>query len=181
MDLSDHIRGLDSFIPDARTGLPEEVFLFVSRLTPLVNVDLLIQDEAGRTLLTWRDDGLSPLGWHVPGGVIRYMEPAAERIRAVARGELHAEVDFDAAPLAINELIFPDQPVRGHFYSLLFRCRLRTPLEAARRYDPGSPKRDSWLWHATFPQNMIPAHEMYRPFFGDAQGDDAPPAEPRKE
>lgn len=165
MECRDLIRHLGSFIPDPRSGLPEEVFLFVSRLTPLVNVDLLIQDESKRTLLTWRDDGFAPAGWHVPGGIIRYLEPAAERIRAVARGELHAEVDFEATPLVINELINPTQQVRGHFFSLLFRCRLLTTLDVLLQYDPKNPKPDSWLWHSSFPQNMIPAHDIYRPYF----------------
>lgn len=165
MECHDHILRLETLIPDPRKGLPEEVFLFVSRLTPLVNVDLLIQDETGRTLLTWRDDGLAPAGWHIPGGIVRYMEPTAERIRAVARAELHAEVDFSATPAAINELINPTQRVRGHFLSLLFRCRILTPLDDLRRHDPASPKPDSWLWHSSFPENMIPAHDIYRSFF----------------
>jgi ADP-ribose pyrophosphatase YjhB (NUDIX family) len=164
MDCGDHLRALESFIPDPRQGLPEDVFLFVSRLTPLVNVDLLIQDNRGSTLLTWRDDGSSPAGWHVPGGIVRYLEPAAQRIRAVARGELHAEVAFDPSPLALHELIDPTREVRGHFLSLLFRCRLLTPLEPLRRHDPANPKPDSWAWHASFPERMIPAHGIYRRF-----------------
>jgi colanic acid biosynthesis protein WcaH len=34
----------------------------------------------GRTLLTWRDDESFGAGWHVPGGIIRYKETAADRI-----------------------------------------------------------------------------------------------------
>ena len=43
---------LDKQISNPSSGLPEEVFLFVSRLTPMVNVDLLIKDEKRRTLLS---------------------------------------------------------------------------------------------------------------------------------
>lgn len=165
MELHDLIGELESRIPDPRKGLPEEVFLLISRLTPLVNVDLLIQDEQRRTLLTWRDDGCFPAGWHVPGGIIRFLEPEAERVRAVARGELGAEVDFEAAPLAINEIIKPHQRARAHFISLLFRCRLLTPLPALRRYDPEHPQPDAWHWHASCPADMIPAHGIYRRYF----------------
>ena len=48
------IRQLESEIDAVEAGLPGELFLFVSRVTPLVNVDLLIEDEHKRTLLTWR-------------------------------------------------------------------------------------------------------------------------------
>jgi len=67
------------------------VFALVSRVTPLVNVDLLIKDEQRRTLLTWRDDEFFGAGWHVPGEIIRYKESAADRIRTCARLELEAQ------------------------------------------------------------------------------------------
>ena len=165
MELEDLIRRLETLVPEPRKGLPDEVFRLVSRLTPLVNVDLLIKDDGGRTLLTWRDDGLSPAGWHVPGGIIRFQETAATRIAAVARRELQAEVKFEPAPLAINELIDPAQRTRGHFISLLYRCRLTTPLPEGSRFLPGKPRRDAWMWHAACPEDLIPVHGIYRPFF----------------
>jgi hypothetical protein len=36
------IEALEAAIGDPRRGLPEEIFRFVSRITPLINVDLLI-------------------------------------------------------------------------------------------------------------------------------------------
>src|SRR3954451_13793393 len=71
---------LDAWVGEPVDGLPEEFFLFLSRYTPIVNVDLLIQEAIGedrrRTLLTWRDDETYGAGWHVPGGIIRYKESA---------------------------------------------------------------------------------------------------------
>ena len=117
---------LESAIADPRLGLPKEIFLFASRIVPLINVDLLIQDGAGRTLLTWRDDEFFGTGWHVPGGVIRYKEMAADRIHACAREELGAEVAFEGVPLLVSEHI-TDNKNRGHANSLLYRCTLLTP------------------------------------------------------
>ena len=91
MKRRDVIEVLSSSIKDSREGLPKEVFLFISKLTPIVNVDLLIQDERKRTLLTWRDDGFYAPGWHIPGGIIRFKESTATRIQAVGRQELGAE------------------------------------------------------------------------------------------
>lgn len=84
MELGKIIDILESYIQNPANGLPKELFLFVSRITPLINVDLLIKNEHGHTLLTWRNDAYYH-GWHVPGGVIRYKEAIAERVKAVAK------------------------------------------------------------------------------------------------
>ena len=105
MDLKKIIDILESSIENPSEGLPEELFLFISRIVPLVNVDLLIKDAHNHTLLTWRDDGYGPAGWHVPGGIIRYKETIRQRVRAVGKNELGAEVEFDPAPVAIHEII----------------------------------------------------------------------------
>ena len=55
-------------------GLSEETFLLISQLTPMVNVELLIQDKNKGTLLTWRHDKFYGPAWHLPGGIIRFKE-----------------------------------------------------------------------------------------------------------
>ena len=81
---------LTSHIGDATQGLPEDVFLFLSGITPLFNVDLLIKNEAGQTLLTWRADQFYPESWHIPGGIVRFKEKITDRLAAVATNELGA-------------------------------------------------------------------------------------------
>jgi ADP-ribose pyrophosphatase YjhB (NUDIX family) len=155
---------LESCIEDPSEGLPEDMFLFVSTITPMINVDLLIKDEENHTLLTWRDDGHYGPGWHIPGGVIRYRETISERIRAVAANELGTEVACARAPLAINEVIDPSGRARGHFISLLYECALTGSLDEGLRYGNGSPKPGEWAWHGRCPDNLIAVHEMYRGF-----------------
>jgi colanic acid biosynthesis protein WcaH len=159
------IRELERRI-DAGSGLPEELFLFVSRITPLVNVDLLIQDESRRTLLTWRSDRFHGPGWHVPGGIIRSKETAADRIRMVATQELGAAVQFGATPILVHESIVPDLRDRGHFISLLYKCQLAGALDPYRRYTPEAPLQDQWQWHDRCPENLIRAQRAYRAFIG---------------
>lgn len=157
------VQELQALTGDPAQGLPEEVFLYASQITPLVNVDLLIKDEANGVLLTWRDDGHYDAGWHVPGGIIRFRETFSDRIHAVAQQELGASVMHDPAPLAINQVIHPTNIIRGHFISLLFACRLTSPLaEALAAHVP--PAKDQWQWHKTCPKNLIPVHHMYRPY-----------------
>ena len=156
---------LDAWVGEPTGGLPEEFFLFLSRFTPMVNVDLMIQDDGHRTLLTWRQDEANGAGWHVPGGIIRYQETAEHRIRATARRELGADVAFDPQPIAIEQIIDPDRRERGHFISLVYRCRLLGPPDPALQYVQGEPRRDQWAWHAGCPPDLLAVQACYRRFF----------------
>ena len=158
------IETLEAGLADPRRGLPEDLFLFVSRISPLINVDLLIQDERSRTLLTWRDDELFGAGWHVPGGIIRYKESAADRIRACAHEELGADISWEAAPVLVSETI-RTQNTRGHFISLLFRCQLLSPLDDAKGAASDGPSAGQWRWHRRCPPDLIAAQGQYARFF----------------
>jgi ADP-ribose pyrophosphatase YjhB (NUDIX family) len=160
MNISSVIAILDEAVCYPHLGLPDEVFQFISRVTPLVNVDLLVKDDAGRTLLTWRDDEFYGAGWHVPGGIIRYKELSAERIRAVAHEELGAVVSFDPAPISTHET-FSEERVRGHFISMLYRCKLVTPPDPSRGAVSEPPRRGEWRWHNHCPPDILPVHQMY--------------------
>ena len=65
---------IEKKINNPKKGLPDEIFYFVGRLTPYINVDLLIKSPTEGTLMTWRDDKYSGKGWHLPGGIIRFRE-----------------------------------------------------------------------------------------------------------
>jgi colanic acid biosynthesis protein WcaH len=158
------IEALRSAAGDPRGDLPEDLFLFVSSITPLINVDLLIQDGAGRTLLTWRDDEFYGAGWHVPGGIIRFRETAEERLRATALRELGADVSFDPAPVAIEQGIHPTRRERGHLIGLLYRCRLLSEPDEALRFCGAAPQSGEWAWHTQCPDNLIPFQDGYRRF-----------------
>nr|WP_320132877.1 NUDIX domain-containing protein [uncultured Holophaga sp.] len=160
----DPLEALESLVPDARKGLPEEVFLLLTRLTPMINVDLLIRDGEGRSLLTWRADTYYPAGWHVPGGIIRYKETAAQRLHAVAHLELGARIRFESEPLAIREVIQAERKNRGHFISMLYACTLETPPDPAREWHGGEPLHGEWAWHQGCPERLLEVHGMYRPF-----------------
>lgn len=163
-ELESLIQRLYALCDNPRQGLPHEVFKLVSQLTPLINVDLLIRDDSGQTLLTWRADEFHGPGWHVPGGIIRFKESIAARIAKVAAFELGSQIDFDATPLAIHELTNPQRDVRGHFISLLHACRLLNPPAAALKFEGKMPKQGQWRWHDHCPDNLIRAHEVYRPY-----------------
>ena len=154
-----------TFIDNPRQGLPEEVFYFISQLTPLVNVDLLIKNEKGQTLLTWREDHFYGPGWHIPGGIIRFKETAETRIHKVAEKELEAGVSFEPEPICVRQIMAEEREVRGHFISLLFACRLTKQPALNRMADAQSLiKPGQWMWHDGCPDNLIKQHQMYKNF-----------------
>jgi len=163
MEVHEAIARLDEVASAAEEGLPEELFLFVSRLTPLINVDLLIQDESKRTLMTWRDDEYFGQGWHLPGGVIRYKERVVERIQKCADEELGVAVDFESSPTVIVETA-EERKTRGHFISLLYRCTLHDGPDPKRQAGE-DPKIGEWKWHGGCPENILKVQRVYQKYF----------------
>lgn len=168
MDLSQHFNAIMRAVGNARQGVTKPVFLFVSQLTPMVNVDLLIKNEMGQTLLIWRHDEFYGPGWHVPGGVIRFKELAETRIHKVAEAELGAAVVAGNNPLCIHEIMAPHRDIRGHFISMLYRCTLRVQPDPAKKSRNAPPYQNGqWQWHTHCPDNIIHQHEIYRDYIND--------------
>ena len=143
---------------DPRTGLPDEVFHFIRKVTPLVNVDLLIRRD-GRTLLAWREDEYDK-GWHIPGGIVRFREAFHSRIEAVALAEIGATVESEASPCNIAQL---RQHSRGHFIALLYHCSLTSEIDPARVYSGrGKPANGSLSWIEGLPHDFYPAQLFYK-------------------
>jgi len=160
MNISEAIEFLESKVPNPSLGLPDEVFYYISRTTPLVNVDLLIKDGKGRTLLSWRNDRYCGRGWHLPGGIIRFKEKMEMRVRKVADIEIGTSVQFDPIPLAINQIIVDGLTDRSHFISILFNCFLDGSFVPANKEltedDPGY-----LAWHGKCPENLLKYHDIY--------------------
>lgn len=153
------VDAIDRLFPDSRAGLPDKLFYLTSRLTPLVNVDLLIVNEYNQKLLTWRADQFYGPGWHLPGGIIRFKESMEQRIAQVAHGELGVRVRADAHPLTVVELMNTDRDIRGHFISILFRCRLVDVLsQTTHAMRDDHAESGQWRWFDKAPSNLIKPH-----------------------
>lgn len=162
MNIVDAIAILDQEVGNPSAGLPEELFFYISRVTPMVNVDLLIKDESGRTLLSWRNDQYAGQGWHLPGGVVRFRETLETRIKKVAETEIGTSVDFDANPIAINQIIH-NKKNRSHFISILYKCSLFAAFVPENK---GLCDTDAGylMWHTGCPSNLLKLQEIYRKF-----------------
>lgn len=163
MSIRDAIAALDEQVSDPSLGLPDEIFYYISRTTPLVNVDLLVRDEKGRTLLAWRDDQFDGRGWHIPGGIVRFKETLERRLQEVAKSEIGTEVSFNPAPIALNQFINPERDIRGHFISILYACSLPSSFVPQNK-DLSIGDRGYLMWHDFCPDNLIKYHDIYRKY-----------------
>lgn len=160
--LTSAVAVINELLPNSKEGLPDEVFYLMSRMTPLINVDLLIVNEQNQKLLTWRDDQFYGPGWHIPGGIIRFKELAGNRILKVAELELRATVNCDNKPLIIREIMNPNRDVRGHFISMVYKCKLTSQLSSEMEASTAEPTlKGQWKWFSTMPPNMIRQHVQF--------------------
>lgn len=163
MNMHEAIEFLDKQVRDPSRGLPQELFFFISRLTPLVNIDLLIKDEDGRILLSWRDDSFVGAGWHLPGGIVRFKENLETRLQKVAEKEIGTAIEFDPAPVTINQIVCKSN-TRGHFISILYRCFVSAKFtpdnKGLSKNDPGY-----LMWHKSCPKDLVDVHKkIYRKY-----------------
>lgn len=165
-DISSLITELRRYIQDPKVSLPDELFYFISSVTPMINVDLLIKDCHGRTLLTWRDDRFHGPAWHLPGGIIRFKEKIEDRIYKVAETELGCSVSFAPNPIHVQGMINCERDIRGHFISLLYLCKLESEPNLADK-SLALPQHGQWSWHDISPSNLLKVHETYRVFIDE--------------
>lgn len=152
----------------AKDGLGSELFNFVSTLTPIVNVDLLVFNSKGQFLLAMRNDPHCGKGWHVPGGCIRFRETFDERIKKVALQELGlTDFTYEKEPIKVFEIFsnshrnIANQDERAHFVTLVFKCNAPDGYVI----DNGSKKETDagyLKWFDRLPLDLLSIQECYK-------------------
>ena len=153
---------------DPEKGLGQELFLTISSLVPIVNVDLLVYNDKGQFLLTKRDDPHCGKGWHVPGGCIRFKETCKDRIRKVAQKELGiSQLSIEKDPIKVFEIIehehrpIENQNERAHFITLVYKCHVDETYEINNgnltEEDAGYIK-----WFDKLPDDLLGIQNCYR-------------------
>lgn len=161
-EITEEIKILDKCIQDPTKGLPEDIFLFISRNIPMINVDLLIKDENNRTLLSWRDDQYAGKGWHIPGGMLRLKETLTNRVKEVSKIEIGTIVDFDPEPIDIIEFM-NNQTERCHFITFLYDCYLPSTFIPDNK-NLSNTDNGFLMWHDKCPYNLINMQDYYRKY-----------------
>lgn len=101
-------------------GLPEPLFLALTKIIPFASCEIVIMNENNELLLTRRDDEWWR-GWHFPGGLMRYGETFFDSLQNTARRELGIK-------LTSYKFLFPwnyTNSSRGHTVSFIFLCTTR--------------------------------------------------------
>jgi len=165
MNTEEAIKFLEKQIKDPKKGLPQEIFYFASRIVPMINVDLLIKNKKGQTLLAWRDDNFYNQGWHIPGGIIRFKETAEQRIQKVAIQEIGAKVKFEPQPIGIYQF-FAKHETRGHFISLLYKCSVPDSFEPKNKNI--KEKQAGYIkWHDSCPKDFLKVQSVYKKYINN--------------
>ena len=164
-EIRKHIGYLKTSIENPTVGLPEEVFLFVTSVTPMVNVDLLIRDTEGRILLSWRDDDIEGCGWHVPGGILRLKESFDDRLEKTSLSEIGCRVKWSEKPLEMKPIIKLQEKIRCHFITFVYACTLPDGFnpETDQSQKPGVAGYLKWFLQ--YPQDMLKVHAFYKKYF----------------
>ena len=88
--------------------LPKKQYIEVVKNTPLVSIDLIIEDTEGNILLGYRLNNPAKHTWFVPGGVIRKNEPFVEAFQRISEAELGFKIQLnDAVFVGVYEHLYP--------------------------------------------------------------------------
>ncbi|MCF8070543.1 MAG: hypothetical protein K9L30_18335 [Desulfobacterales bacterium] len=127
----------------------------------MINVDLPIKDENGRTLVSWYNKRYTGTEWHVPGTSSASMEKREIRGQKGAEAEIGTDVKVKSSPIAINQMMKVVQQIRCNVMSLLSRCF------AQGAFVPQNTKRSEndncyFAWHDLCTQSLCQFQESYR-------------------
>lgn len=100
--------------------IQEDLYRKIVRSMPIVCVDLLIRDPAGRTLLLKRNNPPAQDQWWFPGGRVHMNESFLEAVRRKAIQECGLTLCGDLSSLGIFELFFDEGGTKYHSVTNLF-------------------------------------------------------------
>jgi colanic acid biosynthesis protein WcaH len=146
--------------------MTKKEFEDISTKIPMVNVDLLVENEKGEILLSWRDDEFYT-GWHFPGRCIRFKETMEEAVANCLKDEIGVDLDdYKYNDLVqIVQTIHPTRRIRGHFISFLYSIGVENlnidKFNSCIEHNVGTLK-----WFSKCPDNLLECQKDYRHFWG---------------
>ena len=152
--------------------LPAAQFAQACEALPLVSIDLVLTDEAGRLLLGLRRNAPARDWWFTPGGRIRKNEPLADARRRIAAEELGLpETTVHRATLmGAWDHFYPDSAfdasISTHYVNLALWLPLTTDEVATLTLPAGNGEQHTgWQWmplaQASEDENVHPHVRVY--------------------
>lgn len=153
--------------------LSDDVFREVVRATPLVSIDLVVDNREGEFLLGRRLHRPAQGSWFVPGGRIRKNERLDDAFLRLTEVELGQAIGRSSARfLGVYEHFYQDsvfgdgpQAISTHYIALAYRL-------SASDFSPDrlpSRQHDSWRWWSSAEAVQEPlVHAMTLAYIHDA-------------
>ncbi len=117
--------------------LPKEDFINIVKNTPLISIDLIIENGEGEILLGWRNNSPAKGYWFVPGGRIKKDENFRDAFKRILRVETGLDMELeDATFLGLYEHLYPYENFTGepgfgtHYIPVAYRIKLDKELES---------------------------------------------------
>ena len=148
--------------------LSREDFIQIIRNTPLISIDIIVEDPEGEILLGWRNNSPAKGYWFVPGGRILKGEHFEDAFKRIVKAETGMDFSLsDTVFLGIYEHVYPDENFAGdpsfgtHYIVIAYRLKLTE--------SPGDLPKDQHTdyWWATLDDLLEDpnVHENTRNYF----------------
>lgn len=128
--------------------LSKEDFIAIVKNTPLVSIDLIIENSEGEILLGWRNNLPAKDYWFVPGGRIQKDENFRDAFRRILKSETGMERELeDTTFLGLYEHIYPgenfacEEGFGTHYVVIAYRIKMDKKLES-----PPRDQHDEYWW-----------------------------------
>jgi colanic acid biosynthesis protein WcaH len=147
----------------------DDTFLDVIDATPLVSMDLLLEDKDGRVLLGKRMNKPAQGYWFVPGGRIRKNESLSDAIIRISMTELGIEITIDQVRLiGAFDHIYTDnfagkEGVNTHYVAMGYQAKMIADLSI----EPDDQHSDMIWWSKQELLNSDKVHKNTKLYFQD--------------
>lgn len=144
-------------------------FLEIIDSTPLVSIDLIIEDRNGSILLGKRVNRPARGYWFVPGGRITKNERLADAIQRISSTELGTTLSMsDVQLLGAYDHIYDDNflgvdSINTHYVALAYRIKLKDDLTIA----PDHQHSEFKWWPKHDLLNSPDVHQNTKAYFAD--------------
>jgi colanic acid biosynthesis protein WcaH len=115
--------------------LSNETFKDVVKNTPLISIDLILENPEGEILLGWRNNPPAKGYWCVPGGRVTKNEGFGQAFKRIVKNETGFDAELaDTVFLGIFEHIYPGENFTGepdfgtHYVVAAYRIKLESEL-----------------------------------------------------
>ncbi len=151
-DQAELVRLLRHVVEEDGGFIPDVAYRQLHGIVPWPAVEVLIYDQEGRCLLTYRDDDFK--GWHIPGG---YMKPGEGYLDACHRHVRKENIvrDLKYALLIASYAWRHGEHPFGYPLSLICACRAEGEIS----------ERPDLKWFREIPHDLIPQHRPFLKYF----------------